>query len=321
MSPIQHGLSLLALAILVTGQAASQPYIPADPYADPKHDPLNLLRYISNDALVGVANALTMIVALSQLILAYKYRTWWLLILPISIIIFSEGLAVRFILSHNPRSLAAFIAQSTLVVLSPCAFIAADYMLLGRLAKHLGQERHMLILPSRITKIFVLSDVTTFLVQGTGSGMSVVRNPTARDLGSHVFFAGLLLQLISFTLFTAMFALWTYRVRTKDPHIWLQDRNKKWYRDWRSLAGALAISCVGIIIRCIYRVAEGTQGYFGPLATTEWIFYTFDVLPLFIAVSVFVPFWPGRFLPAPKPLEQAEMDILRRASPTGQTAV
>ena len=76
-------------------------------------------------------------------------------------------------------------------------------------------------------------------------------------------------------------------------------------------------------IRCIYRVAEGSQGYFGPLATTEWIFYTFDTIPLFVAVAVFVPFWPGRFLPAPKRLqvEEAEMDVMRRESPSGRRSI
>ncbi|EJD40036.1 RTA1-domain-containing protein [Auricularia subglabra TFB-10046 SS5] len=298
---------------------------PADPYADPKNDPYNLLRYISSDAVVGVAHALTLLFALLQLNLAYKYRTWWLLILPISLLFFTEGLAIRFVLSRHPESRNAFIAQSTLIVLSPCAFIAADYILLGRLARYLGAERHMLVMPSRITKIFVFSDVTTFLIQATGSGLSISDTPGTRDLGSHMFFGGLLLQLISFVFFTAMFSLWIYRVHKHEQHIWRQHEDKKWMDDWRALAGALAISCAGIIVRCIYRVAEGSQGYFGHLATTQWIFYTFDTLPLFIAVAIYVPFWPGRFIPRvvtspavePPKRNDHELNILRRYSHPG----
>jgi hypothetical protein len=43
-------------------------------------------------------------------------------------------------------------------------------------------------------------------------------------------------------------------------------------------------------------VAELSQGYVGPLATNEATFYGLDTLPLWIAVTVYVFFWPGRFI-------------------------
>lgn len=47
----------------------------------------------------------------------------------------------------------------------------------------------------------------------------------------------------------------------------------------------------------MYRVIELSQGYRGHLATTEAFFYGLDSLPLFIAVAVYTPFWPGRMIP------------------------
>lgn len=38
-------------------------------------------------------------------------------------------------------------------------------MLLGRLARFLRADAHLLVRPTRITKVFILSDLTTFLVQ------------------------------------------------------------------------------------------------------------------------------------------------------------
>jgi hypothetical protein len=38
-------------------------------------------------------------------------------------------------------------------------------VLLGRLAKHLGVDQHLLFTSRKITRIFVTSDVTTFLIQ------------------------------------------------------------------------------------------------------------------------------------------------------------
>lgn len=56
----------------------------------------------------------------------------------------------------------------------------------------------------------------------------------------------------------------------------------------------------------MFRVIELSQGFKGPLATNEGIFYGLDTLPLFIAVSVYVPFWPGRFIPRTVKLEKTD---------------
>lgn len=47
----------------------------------------------------------------------------------------------------------------------PCAFIAANYVLLGRLARHIGAGQYLLVNPRRITLVFVSSDIITFLIQ------------------------------------------------------------------------------------------------------------------------------------------------------------
>lgn len=50
-------------------------------------------------------------------------------------------------------------------------------------------------------------------------------------------------------------------------------------------------------IRSTYRVVELSGGFQGPLTRSEPFFYGLDTLPLFIAISVYIPFWPGRFIP------------------------
>ena len=82
-----------------------------------------------------------------------------------------------------------------------------------------------------------------------------------------------------------------------DPHVWTVDAAQPWHRDWRTLGAVLIVSSIGILVRCVYRVIELSQGYRGHLATTEAFFYALDSLPLFIAVAVYTPFWPGRMSP------------------------
>ena len=78
---------------------------------------------------------------------------------------FIVGLGMRLPLHDDPTQKGLYIVENTLVVLSPVGFIAANYVLLGRLARWLKCDSHMLVRPARITLIFVLSDVFTFLIQ------------------------------------------------------------------------------------------------------------------------------------------------------------
>ena len=74
-------------------------------------------------------------------------------------------LVSRFGLHLHPESHSLYILEYLFVVLSPCGFIATEYVLLGRLARWLKASQHVLIPPNRITLVFVLSDVSTFLIQ------------------------------------------------------------------------------------------------------------------------------------------------------------
>lgn len=64
---------------------------------------------------------------------------------------------------------------------------------------------------------------------------------------------GLALQLVSYAFFTVVFTVFIHRVRTREPQTWRASvmQSKPWTSDWRALAGALAVSCVGIIVRAI----------------------------------------------------------------------
>jgi len=63
-----------------------------------------------------------------------------------------------------------------------------------------------------------------------------------------MFLAGLVLQLASFSTFTCIYLLFLHRVYKFHQEVWVIDRDKAWYRDWRALAGALLVSCVGIMV-------------------------------------------------------------------------
>lgn len=63
-----------------------------------------------------------------------------------------------------------------------------------------------------------------------------------------VFLVGLALQMASFALFASVYAVFLYRVFTKEKGIMVADDSKPWYNRWTMLATALVFSCIGILV-------------------------------------------------------------------------
>ncbi|KAI9574463.1 RTA1-domain-containing protein [Boletus coccyginus] len=286
----------------MTPAADSQTVVgpPSNPFLDPKNDPYNPLRYIASNTLTAIAFTLVMLIALIQTFYTFRYGGKYMLTMVIGGYTYATGFGCRFGLRYHPDSEGMYIAEYMFIVLSacpsPCAFIAANYILLGRVARHISCPTHVLLPVQKLTLVFVSSDITTFLIQAIGGGMTVSHNQTQQQTGAHVFLAGLVLQLMSFTLFSGIYIRFLYRVYTLEHNIWEHDKGQPWNRGWRTLAAALAVSCIGILVRSCYRVTELSQGFQGYLATTEAFFYALDTLPLVVAISVYVLFWPGWFI-------------------------
>ncbi|CAA7266361.1 unnamed protein product [Cyclocybe aegerita] len=294
--------ALVVSLVGLVAQAAAQSGPRPDPFADPKNDPYNPLKYIPSNELTAVGFSFILIIAILQTWCIKRWGGKWMCAMPIAAYCFALGISFRFGLAKNPQNKTIYILQSLFVLLSPCGFIAADYVLLGRIAGHLNAGQYLLIPARRITVVFVLSDVITFLIQAGGGGISASADTASKkDLGSKVFLVGLAAQLCSFLAYTGIFLLFLYRVWKHQPKTWKKDENKDWANRWTTLAIALGISCVGILVRSVFRTVEMSEGFGGPLTTTEYWFYALDLLPLFIAIAVYVPFWPGRFIPGDQP--------------------
>ncbi|KAG8899807.1 hypothetical protein FRB99_006438, partial [Tulasnella sp. 403] len=244
-------LSVIAVALLplAVSESINLPPPSPDPFADPRNDPYNPLRYIASNVATSVALSLYSLTTLALLLNTYMYGAKYMLAMPLGGVGYCIGLCLRYGLHKDPRSTSLYIPQYMFIVLSPCAFIAAVYVLLGRLATHLNAGRHLVVPARRVTLVFVASDFTTFLIQATGGGMASSRNLEMRNTGSKIFLAGLSIQLASFISFTSLLLLWAFRVYKYDKTIWQRDviLGKPLIRDWRVLFCTMLVSCVGIL--------------------------------------------------------------------------
>ncbi|KAG9036409.1 hypothetical protein FRB95_008950 [Tulasnella sp. JGI-2019a] len=258
----------------------------------------NPLRYIPSIVLTSIGLAFYVPVTLAMFFLIWKKGARYMLYMAVGALCYCAGLALRYPYHSHPYGIGLFIGMNLLTILSPCAFIAAVYMLLGRLARELGMGKYLLVKPNKLTKYFVISDCTTFFIQASGGGLLSSHTTSMQNLGRHLFLIGLILQLVSFALFTLLCLVWMYKVRKEAQSIWLRDAlaGKPWHQDWRAFAGAILVSCTGILVRSVFRAVENSEGFSGHLTTTESYFYILDSLPLFIAIAIYIPFWPATYI-------------------------
>ncbi|KAJ6572663.1 RTA1 like protein-domain-containing protein [Mycena sp. CBHHK59/15] len=248
-------------------------------------------------------------------------RRPFMLTLTLGMTVMAAGFLLRIVFSNSPFSLGLYVIMDLLIVLAPCAFLATDYMLLARLAACFDEQivqSCLLLRPSRITKVFVWSDLITVCLQGNGAGLAVSLNPTMAKIGNTIVMLGLCLQLASFALFTLLLFVFGWRVQTRFPDAWRPQRGRKPFTvlgthqvgDWRILYCTMCITSLGILNRSVFRVAEYAGGATGFLAQHEGYFYLFDALSLWISMSLYCFVWPTRFLSTRPRLDATELRLV-----------
>jgi len=257
-----------------------------------------VFHYHPSIPVAGVAGGVYSLVALLLFIVLIRSRTWWGLCLPIGTIAEAAGFITRIFLIKHPNTMGLLIVSQILIVCSPAAFLAFNYVLVGRLLKVRIGGHHSPIRSDRLSTIFVISDVSTFMIQAAGS--SLMSKSSSTSVGQKIWLVGLILQACSYFVFCIVLGYIHWSIR--------KDHKISGREDWWKLLYILYLSSIFIIIRCVYRIIEAAQGNAvagtGVLMTHEIYFYLLDTLPLFIAISIYIPFWPGRYIPNIKPVYQ-----------------
>ncbi|KAJ7275775.1 RTA1 like protein-domain-containing protein [Mycena rebaudengoi] len=229
-------------------------------------------------------------------------RGSFMLTLTIGMTAMAAGFAMRIIHAQTLDNTKVFIIMELLILLSPCAFLMVDYILLARLTATFDEQvtdRCLLVRQTRIVKFFVWSDIITFLLQGSGSspniGPKLAVSFTSRLMADFDF--------LSFCFFTIVLVTFGRRLSRHFPDIWAPPNTRPWsifsrapIDNWRVLYYVMCATCVGIIIRSIFRIAEYLGGVTGYIWLHESLFYLFDALSLWISMSLFIFVWPVRCL-------------------------
>ncbi|KAG4429430.1 hypothetical protein IFR05_015082 [Cadophora sp. M221] len=222
----------------------------------------------------------------------YKYHAYYFSVVIVGAAFEVGGYVSRAVSIKEQESIPPYAVSSSLIVLAPLFIAAGNYLLLTRLCTRVlpSHITHIYHLPLRnLTKIFVTSDIFTFLVQVSGSGIAASNNWEGDlvKIGEDVLIAGLAVQVFSLVVFLT--------VLNQFRSLAGKEQKECAGREWRVVVRAVWISCLLILVRSIYRLIEFALGIFGYPFTHEWMFYVFESVPMVPAIVVFCVWHPAAY--------------------------
>lgn len=186
------------------------------------------------------------------------------------------------------------------LTIAPAFLAAGIYLCLSGIVTTFGSENSRLK-PRSYPKIFIVCDIISLVLQATGGALASVATHESRkpDKGNHIMIAGLAFQVFTLVLFMLLsldFALRTYRrVSSLNALSTLHQRHVKLRASWifKAFLVALALSTLCIFTRCVYRVAELSQGWSGHLMLTQKYFVGLEGAVVVAAVLLLNLFHPA----------------------------
>ncbi|CAI7644469.1 unnamed protein product [Penicillium bialowiezense] len=200
------------------------------------------------------------------------------------------GYAARMDSHNNTGKLMPYCIQSVFILLAPALFAASVYMVLARIIRSVGAEKYSVIRINWLTKTFVICDVVTFILQAGASGMMV--SSGLASIGKGVVIAGLVLQVLSFSLFIV--TAYVFQIRM---HRYLTSGGVDSLAPWKKHLHVLYAISALILIRSVFRVIEYAMGNEGYPLSNEWTLYVFDSVPMFISMVIFAIWYPSELQP------------------------
>ncbi|KIK14901.1 hypothetical protein PISMIDRAFT_687620 [Pisolithus microcarpus 441] len=250
-------------------------------------------------ALFGVNTAL-------HLYQSWRFRMWWLIpTVILAGILEVLGWSARLWSSINPTLLTPFEIQLVGTILAPTPFLAANFLVLGKIIEQLGSQYSRLS-PKLYTLIFCAFDVICLIIQAVGGAMAAdeVNQNQNPDNGGNIMLVGVAIQSCGMALYVLCAGEFLLRflnntpVRKNSIPVSEEKRNDK-IEEWimiRWLILGLVIQTFCLFVRAAYRTVELSNGWSGPIISTEAYFNVFDGLMMAIAVYTMNLIHPGFFL-------------------------
>ncbi|KAJ1533650.1 hypothetical protein HK405_000403, partial [Cladochytrium tenue] len=236
-----------------------------------------------NTALAEATIVIFLVVTVAHLVQAVRYRTSYMIPAVLGALFEVIGYAARVLSINNPFNTNLYAVQQLFIVVAPVLVSASQYVILGEIMQSVD-PRLAPVRPNLVAKIFVSSDVVSFVVQAAGAALLIVDTSYATTT-SHIIVAGLAVQIASFAAFLGLAALYYIRVRraaiaaadadgeppsasagladyypssssSKPRPPQYATENPAVHPRWPLLFAVLATGAAAVLLRCLYRIVS-----------------------------------------------------------------
>jgi hypothetical protein len=177
-------------------------------------------------------------------------------------------------------------------------------------------EENSPISPKKIPRIFITCDVISLILQGTGGALAAwyAQQEKMPDNGNYTIIGGLSFQAFTLLVFlglSANFGIRTLKAYRQHGHSALSEdptaRKLRHSKRFKFLLFSLAFSAVLIFMRSVYRVIELSEGWKGPLMTTEKFVMWLEAIPVAVSGFFLALFHPANCFRNEEPIEEHEL--------------
>ncbi len=205
------------------------------------------------------------------------------------------GYIGRLLLYQNPFDPTGndFLIYLVCLTISPAFFAAAIYLCLARIVVVYG-EHLSYFRPRTYTLIFCGCDIFSLLLQAAGGGIASGATTYSQDqMGINIMLAGLSCQVASLALFAAFSGYFAYQLYT-NPSSWSREHASVYESKlFKLFLAGLCTATLTIFVRSVFRVAELSGGFHGPLANNQISFMILEGAMVVIATSCLTLLHPG----------------------------
>ncbi|KAH7081363.1 sphingoid long-chain base transporter RSB1 [Paraphoma chrysanthemicola] len=193
-----------------------------------------------------------------------------------------------------------FLIQIVCLTIAPAFLAAGIYLCLSRIVVTFGAENSR-ISARAYPRIFIPCDFLSLVLQAAGGGIASVKTHTGQDpaLGNNIMIAGLSVQVATLLIFILLAVDFAIRTARRTSRLGAQNaldpRHAKLRKSamFKGFLVALSLSTLCIFTRCVYRVAELSEGWTGHLMSKENYFIGLEGAVIVVAVFLLNFFHPG----------------------------
>ncbi|KAJ5351371.1 hypothetical protein N7452_000345 [Penicillium brevicompactum] len=210
-----------------------------------------LYRYTPSIPAAAIFGVVFIGLSIWHLIRLIKHRSYFFVPFLIGLLLECAGYFARIFSHFDTKALGPYIVQTMLILVAPPLFAASIYMTLGRIIVKLDAEEMSLVPIKYLTKVFVVGDVISFLLQCGGGGYMAAGTLSAMNIGENIVIGGLAIQLLFFGFFVIVSAVFHWCVKKRTGYSNLPPRtisqSVRTKMTWESVMWALYIACLLIL--------------------------------------------------------------------------